>query len=326
MPVRLRPLFGDILRASRLGRGAATLAVVAGVLPAGAGGAPGGAAAGADERGGVPDAAWRLAPLWDDGQAEFAAYEVTWRRYGRLYPGRALVVLVKEPWAPDLDVKADRPRPDGFDVLKLNLVRDVPTGIYTYHQMASVYFRRDTAALVKVATTSMEACGIATALLRSGRLETHSYFDDEGDRHLDFPAGAIPEDALPALLRDYVRGEPPEELSIFPLLLMGRFVRLEPEVRRVRKQPLVQLQVPAGTFDAVEITLEGASSTQSYAFEAASPHRLLRYRDAEGSEYRLAKAERLVYWRLHAPGDDAWWPASLRMPVGPPAPAPEGRP
>ena len=31
---------------------------------------------------------------------------------------RALLVLVKEPWAPDLDVKADTPRRDGFDVLK----------------------------------------------------------------------------------------------------------------------------------------------------------------------------------------------------------------
>ena len=62
---------------------------------------------------------WRQEAIWDDGNAEFAAYEVTWARYAQTYPGRALLILVKEPWAPDLDVKADRPRSDGFDVLKV---------------------------------------------------------------------------------------------------------------------------------------------------------------------------------------------------------------
>ncbi len=293
-----------------------------GALPSWCAPAPLAAAA----RGGAPDATWRQAPLWDDGKAEFAAYEISWRRYDHLYPGQALLVLVKEPWAPELDVKADRPRPDGFDVLKLNHVRDVPTGIYTYHQMASVYFRRDSAALVKLATSSTEACGVATALLRDGTLSTHSYFDGEGDRSQTFPAAAIPEDALPALLRDYVRGEPPPSLDVFPLLLMGRFGRLEAETWRVSKRPAATLQVPAGTFTAVEIVLESGTATRAYAFEQAPPHRLLRYRDAQGTEYRLVKTERLAYWRLHAPGDEAWWPASLRPPAAAAPKAPEVRP
>src|SRR5688500_12946391 len=93
------------------------------------------------------DPSWRRSPLWDDGKAEYCAYDVTWARYGHHFDGRALLVLVKEPWAPDLEVKADTPRKDGFDVLKLNHIRDVQTGIYTYHQMASVYTRRDSGAL-----------------------------------------------------------------------------------------------------------------------------------------------------------------------------------
>lgn len=28
------------------------------------------------------DASWRRSPLWDDGKAEFCAYDVTWARYG----------------------------------------------------------------------------------------------------------------------------------------------------------------------------------------------------------------------------------------------------
>src|SRR3954447_22989974 len=152
------------------------------------------------------DAAWRRSPVWDDGRAEVCAYEVTWAHYGRRYDGRALLVLVKEPWAPDLDVKADSPRPDGFDVLKLNHVRDVPTGVYAYHQMASLYTRRDSGALQKLATASSEACGITTAEMVGGRLTTHSYFDGQGDRAASWPADALAEDGLPASLRDYVAG------------------------------------------------------------------------------------------------------------------------
>ena len=271
---------------------------------------------GAEGRGGSPDPSWRLDPVWDDGNAEFSAYEITWRRYGHFYPGRVLLVVVKEPWAPDLQVKADRPRPDGFDVLKLNYVRDVPTGIYTYHQMASVYFRRDTGGLVKIATTSAEACGVSTALMVEGNLETHSYFDGEGSRRLAFPPRALPADGLPALLRDYVRGKPPSRLEVFPMLLLGRFPSLAPETVEVTKREHAALQVPAGTFAAVEIALAGAAVSQSYFFERELPCRLLMFRDGDGTEFRLKKSERLPYWKLHAPGDESWLPATLRERVG----------
>jgi len=264
--------------------------------------------------------------LWDDGNAEFSAYEVTWSRYGNLYPGRVLLVLVKEPWAPDLQVKADRPRAEGFDVLKLNHLRNVPTGIYTYHQAASVYFRRDSAALVKLAATSFEACGISTALLVEGRLQTHSYFDGEGDREQPFPREAVTEDGLPALLRDYVQGEPPPRLQVFPMLLMGRFGKLEPRSFGVNKRDVGAVAVPAGQFAAVEITLGHEDNLLSFTFEREAPHRLLRYVHSDGTEYRLVKSERIPYWRMHDPGGEAWWPPALRDPVGsaPDHPKPPG--
>ncbi len=271
---------------------------------------------GADARGGAPDPSWRLDPVWDDGNAEFSVYELDWRRYGSLYPGRVLLVLVKEPWAPDLQVKADRPRPDGFEVLKQNQVRDVPTGIYTYHQAASVFFRRDTGALVKIAATSNEACGISTALMLAGELETHSYFDGEGAQRLAFPRAAVPADGLPALLRDYVQGEPPARLDVFPSLLSGRFQLLQPETCVVTKRSHTALAVPAGTFTAVEIVLTAAGTSQSYFFEPERPCRLLLFRDADGTEYRLVKSARLPYWRLHDPGDEAWLPAAVREELG----------
>jgi hypothetical protein len=258
------------------------------------------------------DPAWRRSAVWDDGKAEVCAYAVTWSHYGRRYDGRALLVLVKEPWAPDLDVKADSPRPDGFDVLKLNHVRDVPTGVYAYHQMASLYTRRDSGALQKLAATSSEACGISTAEMAGGRLTARSYFDGQGDRSLGWPARALPEDGLPASLRDYVAGRTPAALEVFPSLLTGRFPELKPSIYRVEKREVPAAETAAGTVPGVEIRLTNGPSVLAYTFDREPPYRLLRFEREDGTAYRLAKCERIPYWRMNRPGDEAWLPQSVR--------------
>ncbi|HEX2252787.1 MAG TPA: hypothetical protein VHQ65_05935 [Thermoanaerobaculia bacterium] len=278
------------------------------------GGPPSAAAAAAAPALTGGDAAWRHDPLWDDGRAEYCAYEVEWARYGELWPGRALLVLVKEPWAPELDVKADAPRRDGFDVLKLNHVRDVPTGIYTYHQMASAFLRRDRGEVVKLATSSAEACGLTTAELVDGRLATRSYFDGQGDRTVAYPGG-LPEDALPALLRDAVaapEGALPQAVDVFPSLLAGKLPPLVPESFALERREVGELRVPAGSFPAVAVELRNDSGSRTYRFEQAPPHRLLAYDGADGTTYRLARCDRLAYWQRNRPGDEEWWPRSLR--------------
>lgn len=260
------------------------------------------------------DGAWRHSSLWDDGTAEVCVYEVDWARYGASYPGRATLILVKEPWAPDLDVKADRPRPDGFDVLKLNHIRDVPTGVYTYHQMASVYLRRDSGKIQKIASTSSEACGITTALMTDGELTVHTYFDGVADHTLEYPAGALPEDGLPALLRDYLAGELPDSIRVLPTLLDGRLADLEPVTYELRRRPAGTVETPAGTFRALELRLESPAgqSGRTYLFEAAAPHRLLELQEDRGTHYRLAKCGRIPYWRMSRPGDEEWLPEEVR--------------
>lgn len=257
-------------------------------------------------------AAWRHDDLWDDGLAEFCAYEVDWARYGDSYPGRALLILVKEPWAPDLNVKADRPRPDGFDVLKLNHVRDVPTGIYTYHQMASVYFRRDTGALQKIAATSSEACGVSTAQMTDGTLDVHSYFDGVGDQTLDYPEEALPLEGLPAQLRDYVTGDSPRELTVFAPLMDGRLAELGPRTYMLKRRDGGDVEVPAGTFDTVELTLEREGGALTFWFESQAPHRLVKLAETGGTVYRMSKCERIPYWRMSRPGNEEWLPEEVR--------------
>jgi len=258
--------------------------------------------------------AWRHDALWDDGNAELCAYQVTWPRYGHLHAGRALLVLVKEPWAPDQNVKADQPRAAGFDVLKLNHARDVPTGIYTYHQLASAFLRRDDARLVKLATSSAEACGLTTAhKVGEGALSVRSYFDGAADRDVPWPAGAVAEDALPALLRDWVaEAPPPAELLVFPTLLDSRLAKLAPRPLAVSRRDAGTVEVPGGRFDAVELRLAGAGEWRSYLFERAAPHRLLELRSDDGTRYRMAKCGRVRYWEMHDPGGEEWLPPSVR--------------
>ncbi len=254
---------------------------------------------------------WREAAVWDDGNAEFCAYEVSWPRYGQVYEGRALLIAVKEPWAPDLDVKADRPRADGFEVIKLNHVRDVPTGIYTYHQMASAFVRRDSGELEKLAATSSEGCGISTAMMVDGRLTTSSYFDGQGQRQQPFPAGAIADDALPLALRDFLSGALPASVSVFPTLMAGRFAPLEPAELAISRLRGVDVSVPAGGFSATAIRLDGPGGGTFY-FDTRAPHPLVKLEREDGTTYELAKCERIPYWSMAGPGGERWLPESVR--------------
>ncbi len=265
----------------------------------------GGAAARGEDR------SWRELELWDDGKAEFCAYEVSWPRYGRSNAGRALLITVKEPWAPDLEVKADRPRDGGFEVIKLNHVRDVPTGIYTYHQMASLFWRRDSGALRKIAATSSEGCGISTAQMLDGRLNTRSYFDGQGERDLDYPEGAVPDDGLPVALRDFVAGELPERLAVFPTLMAGRFAPLQPAELALSRRTGVRVTVPAGEFAATALELEGAGGGTFY-FDERAPHPLIWLERDDGTTYALAKCERIAYWNMAGPGGELWLPEPVR--------------
>jgi hypothetical protein len=266
--------------------------------------------------GGRGDGAWRLDPLWDDGRAEVCAYRVVWPRYGEERRGSALLILVKEPWAPDLAVKADAPRADGFEVLKLNHVRDVRTGIYEYHQMASVYLDRRRGGLVKMSTTSSEACGITTGEVVDGRLATRSYFDGQGAGEIAYPGG-LPDDGLPALLRELIAGEAPREIEVFPSLLAPRLPELEPRRWRLARREVEAAGVAGvggegATVAAVELRLAAGEEWRRYVFARETPHPLLEFAASDGTAYRVARCERLAYWQRNRPGDEEWLPPDLR--------------
>lgn len=249
-----------------------------------------------------PDAEWRRDAVWDDGLAEFAVYDLTWPRYGRERQGSALLVLAKEPWNATAEVKADDASRADFDVIKLNHVLSARTGIYRYEQMASVFLRRNDGGLQKITAASAEACGLTTARMTKGKLRVESYFESEGDRAMAWPERAWPEDGLPALLRDFVTGEMPSRLKIFPSLLHGRHPSLRAEDWKLNRESSAK---------SVTLTLAKGSARSVLTFAAARPHHLVSWDKSDGTRYRLRKVERLAYWNMNGPKGEAWWPESL---------------
>jgi hypothetical protein len=148
--------------------------------------------------------------------------------------------------------------------------------------------------------------------MAGGRLATRSYFDGQGDRTMAWPANALPEDGLPASLRDYVAGPAPATLEVFPSLLASRLPDLKPATYRVEKREVPAVETPAGKAAGVEIRLTGGPSVLTYTFDREAPYRLLRFERDDGTTYRLARCERIPYWRMHDPGDEGWLPQSVR--------------
>jgi hypothetical protein len=107
-----------------------------------------------------------------------------------------------------------------------------------------------------------------------------------GDRTAPGPRGALPEDGLPASLRDYVAGPAPAALRILPSRLAGRSEGLKPAVYQMEKRRVAE---------GVEIRLTRGPSVLAYTFERETPFRLVRFERQDGMVYRLARCERIPY-------------------------------
>lgn len=247
-------------------------------------------------------------PLWDDGNAEVASYAIQEPRYGTMRAGWATLIVVKETFDADALVKADGPVPPAntLEVLKLNHVRTTPTGVYTYRQMASVFVRRDSLRPVKLVTSSQEWCGITHTRMevRSARptLRSSSYFGSEGDRAhpVDLGEDVVLEDALPVWLRglDLTRTGA-RSVRLVPAQLSSHTAPPTTVDATVEVGAPTAVEVPAGSFEAIPVTVTRGEDRDVFHFDAAAPHTLVRWDRADGGFYRLARVERAPYWRMN---------------------------
>lgn len=286
-----------LARMSSLALGALLAACEPDALPRDGAGAPAEAAIFAD-------------PLWDDGQGEIAQYRVLERRYGALREAEATLIVVKETLDADALVKADGPTPPAraIEVMKLNHVLTVPTGVYTYRQMASVFLTRERALALKLVVGSQEWCGIThkRLVMRDGGAVLHasSYFGAEGERAYAFSMDGptVLYDALPMWARTLDLARPgPRSIRLVAQQLSNTAPRPAIEAATLTVGAPEAIEVPAGALEVVPVRVEQSAGTDVLWLRREAPHPLVRWDRADGGRYELEWIRRARYWELHDP-------------------------
>src|SRR5260370_32547684 len=162
---------------------------------------------------------------WGDGKAEFDFYDAQIVREGQTRPWEVLHILVREPFDPKQLVKPEgRNQPDLINVIKLNQILHVPTGIYVCQQMHSNYWWIDNGALLKFSLTSNDSCGNT---FKEGRrvggefaYDFHTYWDGmvDGRENVPVPANGFFYDELPLRVRtiDFSKSSGAFEIQLAP--------------------------------------------------------------------------------------------------------------
>jgi hypothetical protein len=263
---------------------------------------------------------------WGDGRAELAGYDLVTPRYGEPRRGTAVAIFVTEPFHEDSRVKAEEAGPGTFQVLKLNLVQDFPTGIYDYHLMTSAFVALQpvaglpAGAPAKVSFSAQEWCGHVYQQVvfedEGAALTLHSYFEGEADDEERLAGGpGLSEDALLLWARGLAWPEvAPGETVTVPVLTSLERSRLRhrpaawEEAELARSVETREVEVPAGTFEVTEAraNLRGATGERTWTFlvEKAPPHRIVAWETSEGERSELLGADRLPYWELNGPGGE----------------------
>jgi len=239
---------------------------------------------------------------WSDGRAEVNYYEAVEPRYGiEREADEAVLIFVKEDHRSDTLVKADDPARADLPAMKLNWITSIPTGIYTYQQMASVYVHRETGEVFRETFASHEWCGNTFLDLRTTmptspsagdyRLAWTSYFAGEARGEKRFEGGAVPADALLIRLRALPfeehadrrsgdgadatgnGGDESSTVAQWPVTLLPslRRNRVDPDTMRpvranVRLAAAETIETPAGSFACRLVEVEAADP------EAAPPN------------------------------------------------------
>lgn len=260
---------------------------------------------------------------WGDGRAELAGYDLVIPRYGEMRRGTAVAVFVTEPFSDSVRVKADpgrHPDSDVFQVMKLNLVHDFPTGIYDYNLMTSAFVALQPVRGLqpgepaKISFSSQEWCGnvYQQLIVRPpwALLQLHSYFDGEADqqRNLEWRRGGIAEDTLMFWARGlgapFLSAGEEKQAPLLASLMTARLAHQPVEWRSVRLSVAASTQtisVPAGTFqtEVRAAAIEGGR-TWTFYVETSEPRRIIKWSVSDGEQGELLGSERLSYWQMNS--------------------------
>lgn len=243
---------------------------------------------------------------WGDGKAEFDFYDAQIVREGQLRPCEVLHILLREPFDPKQLVKPeDGKRPGLINVINLNQILHVPTGIYLYQQMHSNFWSTDppqAGALLKFSLTSNDSCGNT---FKEGRrlggelaYDFHTYWDGMADGHenVSIPANGFFYDELPLRVRTIDFSKPNGEFE----------VQLAPTTIHSKKDTIVFKPAKIrfkSTERTIDIDVEHGGGKDHFVLDHEFPFLLREWNAADGSHLKMKNSLKIDYWNYNKPGD-----------------------
>lgn len=240
---------------------------------------------------------------WGDGKAEFDIYDAQIARYRIPRPTEVLHILVREPMDPKQFVKPENPsQPEAIQVLKLNQILHVPTGLYVYQQMHSNFWRVDNAQLMKFSLTSNDSCGNTFKEARRDgagfAYQYHTYWDGmaSGKETVAVPANGYFYDELPCLVRtlDFQKPSTPFEIQ-----LAGTTINSKKD-SFVFKPAKLSFK---STEREIDVAVEHAGGTDHFILDRYFPNLLRAWNAADGSRLKMKRSLKVAYWNYNKPGD-----------------------
>jgi hypothetical protein len=240
---------------------------------------------------------------WNGGKAEFDFYDAQIVREGLPRPCEVLHILVREPFDSKQLVKPDdAQRPDSINVIKLNQILHVPTGIYLCQQMHSNFWNIDNGALMKFSLTSNDSCGNA---FKEGRkmggeftYDFHTYWDGMADGHenVSIPGNSYFYDELPLRVRTIDFSKPNGEFEI----------QLAPTTINSKKDNIVFKPAKVSfklSERSIDVDVQHACGKDHFVLDRDFPFLLREWNAADGSRLKMKNSLKIDYWNYNKPGD-----------------------
>ena len=231
-------------------------------------------------------------------------------RYGSPRQTEVLHILVREPFDLKQFVKPDDwQRPGVIQVLKMNQILHVPTGLYVYQQMHSNFWRVDNARLAKFSLTSNDSCGNTYKEARRGgeifTYQWHTYWDGmaDGRENVTLPPNGFFYDELPLRVRTIDFSKPSGDFEI----------QLAPTIINSKKDNLVWKPAQVhfeSTERAIYVTMQHDVGTDRFVLDRDFPYLLRKWDAADGSRLQLKRSLKVDYWNYQA-----WATASARFSI-----------
>lgn len=264
----------------------------------------------------------RLDDYWYQGKAELSRYELSQNRYEDTHPGEVVMIFVTEDFLTDKQVKNDHyTNPNSIPILKNNIIKTFPTGIYTYNIMTSVFTPVQTAAhpmTLKISNSSQEWCGQTYMQINYNKKDQydyllHSYFENEADKTGQVRAKIL-EEELFNRIRISPAALPTGTMEILPSAEYSRLTHrpYTPSPAELNLATYNGNEFPGDNLQVYTIKYPELNRTLEIVFEKEAPYQIAGWKDTYPSMFdkqprtTIAKRTNTImdaYWNHNARSD-----------------------